>query len=222
MGRDTDLKPVMTFLRQLAKNNNRPWFEAHRPDYERARQLFESLVQDLILDVGRSEDMTGVTPKDCIMRIYRDVRFSKDKSPYKTGMGASIGPGGKRADRFHYYLHLQPGGGSMVAGGLHEPEAGQLRAFRAAIGRDARPFKSILAAKGFRQYFGDVYGERLKTTPKGFDGSHPEIDLLRLKEVVAMHRLPDEAVVARDLEAHVVKACAAMKPFLDYLRDVAG
>ena len=222
MSADTDLKPIMGFLAQLASNNNRPWFEAHRPDYERARLLFESFVQELILGIGLFEDMGGVTAKDCIMRIYRDVRFSKDKSPYKTGMGASIGPGGKKAYRFHYYLHLQPGGESMVAGGLHEPEPAQVNAFRAAISRDARPFKSIIADKGFRQYFGDVHGERLKTAPRGYDASDPEIELLRLKEVVAMHRLPDEAVLAPRLEVHVLKVCAAMKPFLDYLRDVAA
>lgn len=221
MNPGTDLKPIMTFLAQLARNNNRPWFETHRPDYERARSLFESLVVELILGIGRFEDMGGVTPKDSVMRIHRDVRFSKDKSPYKTGMGASIGPGGKKGYRFHYYLHLQPGGESMVAGGLHEPEPAQISAFRAAISRDARAFKSIIAARGFRQCFGEVYGVRLKTAPRGYDASHPEIELLRLKEVVAMHRLPDEAVLAPGLEAHIVKVCAAMKPFLEYLRHVA-
>ncbi len=101
---DADLKPVMAFLSKLARNNNRPWFEAHRPDYEQARLLFMSFVQELIEGLERFEDMRGVTPKDCVMRIYRDVRFSKDKSPYKTGMGASIGPGGRKA----YRLSLLP------------------------------------------------------------------------------------------------------------------
>jgi len=222
MKADGDLKPVMTFLGKLAKNNNRPWFEAHRDEYERARVLFEAFVQELIVGVGRFDDMQGVTPKNSIMRIYRDVRFSKDKSPYKTGMGASLGAGGRTGYRFHYYLHLQPGGDSMVAGGLHMPEPKQLNAFRAAIDRDARRFKSIVAARAFRQAFGELDGERLKTAPQGYERTHPEIELLRLKEVVAVHRFPDERVVAPDLSAQVVKVCAAMKPFLDYLRDVAG
>ena len=112
----------MCFLRELAKNNNRPWFEQNRPAYERAKGLFEDFVDEMILGLGAIEDMHGVTAKDCVMRIFRDIRFSKDKTPYKTGMGASIGPGGKKSYRFHYYLHIQPGNASMVAGGLHEPE----------------------------------------------------------------------------------------------------
>ncbi len=110
----------------------------------------------------------------------------------------------------------------MVAGGLHEPEPAQLNAFRAAISRDARPFKSIVAARAFRQYFGEVSGDKLKTAPQGYDRSHPEIELLRLKEVVAMHKLPDDVVVAPGLSAHVVKVCAAMKPFLEYLKGAAA
>ncbi|HET6846797.1 MAG TPA: DUF2461 domain-containing protein [Anaerolineales bacterium] len=222
MSPDTDLKPVMTFLAKLTKNNDRTWFEAHRQDYETARLLFMSFVQELIDGLNRFEDMRGVTPKDCVMRIYRDVRFSKDKSPYKTGMSASLGPGGRKSYGFQYYIHLEPGGRSMVAGGLHEPEPAQLNAFRANISRDARDFKAKVGAKAFRQYFGDVSGERLKTAPQGYDRAHAEIELLRLKEVVAVHKLADDVVVAPGLGAHVVKACAAMKPFLDYLRVATG
>lgn len=92
-----DLKPVLTFLSGLQKNNNKPWFEQHRPAYERARGEFEALVDELILGLGAIEDMHGLAAKDCIMRIYRDIRFSKDKSPYKIAMSASIGPGGRHA-----------------------------------------------------------------------------------------------------------------------------
>lgn len=222
MSPDTNLEPVMSFLGKLAKNNNRPWFEDHRADYEETRLLFLSFVQELIDGLNHLEDMRGITPKDCVMRIYRDVRFSKDKSPYKTGMSASVGPGGRKSYGFEYYVHLEPGGHSMVAGGLHEPEPAQLNAFRASIGRDARPFKSIIAARAFRQYFGDVSGEKLKTAPQGYDREHPEIELLRLKEVVAVHKLADDVVTASGLSAHVVKVCAAMKPFLDHLRAVTG
>jgi uncharacterized protein (TIGR02453 family) len=137
-------------------------------------------------------------------------------------MGASIGPGGRKAFRFHYYVHLEPGGASMVAGGLHEPEPAQINAFRSAISREPREFKAIVGAMAFRQYFGEVDGERLKTAPQGYDRSHPEIGLLRLKSVTAVHKLPDATVTAPGLGAHILKVCAAMKPFLDYLRRVAG
>jgi uncharacterized protein (TIGR02453 family) len=220
MAPTTNLKPVLDFLSQLAKNNNRPWFEAHRPAYEQARALFEDFVDELILRLGAVEDMRGVTAKDCVMRIYRDIRFSKDKSPYKTAMSASIGPGGKKAYRFQYYLHLEPHNASMLAGGLHEPESAQINKFRAAISRDSRKFKSIVADPAFKRHFGEAGGERLKTAPQGYSRDHPEIKLLQLKEVVAVHRLTDEDVASSRIADHVVKACAAMKPFLDYLSSV--
>jgi len=222
MSTDLDLRPVLKFLDGVAKNNNRVWFQAHRPEYERARDLFEDFIQELIFGLGSIEDMHGVTAKDCVMRIYRDIRFSKDKSPYKTGFSASVGPGGRKSYRFHYYVHLQPHNESMIAGGLHEPESAQLNGFRRAISRDARKFKAVVAESSFKRYFGEVEGERLKTAPQGYDRDHPEIDLLRLKEVVAIHRLADEDVLAPRFPAHAIKVCTAMKPFLDYLSAVAG
>jgi uncharacterized protein (TIGR02453 family) len=222
MSSNSDLKPVLSFLRELAKNNNRPWFEQNRPAYERAKGLFEDLVDELILGLGAIEDMRGVTAKDCVMRIFRDIRFSKDKTPYKANMAASIGPGGKKSYRFQYYLHIEPGDASMIAGGLHEPESAQINRFRAAISRNPRKFKTIVAEKSFKRYFGEIGGERLKTVPQGYDREHPEIELLRLKEVVAVHHLSDEDVLAPGFAKHVIKACTAMKPLLDYLGSVVG
>ena len=222
MSTDLNLQPALTFLAALAKHNDRPWFQAHRAEYERAKGTFEDLVEELILRLGATEDMHGVTAKDCVMRIYRDIRFSKDKSPYKRGFSASIGPGGRKSYRFHYYLHLEPHNQSMIAGGLHEPESAQLNGFRRAISRDARKFKAVASEKSFKRYFGEVDGERLKTAPQGYDRDHPEIDLLRLKEVVAVHRLTDKDVLTPHFAVHVVKVCTAMKPFLDYLSSVAG
>ncbi len=217
-----DLKPVLEFLSGLQKNNNKPWFEEHRSAYENAKGLFEDFVDQLIFGLGSIEDLKGVTAKDCVMRIYRDIRFSKDKTPYKTGMAASIGSGGRKSWRQHYYLHLEPHNASMVAGGLHAPESAQITKFRAAIDRDARKFKAVVNARAFKEYFGEVEGEKLKTAPQGFAHDHPEIELLRMKEVVAIHRLTDQAVLSPDFSAHVLKACAAMKPFLDYLNSIGG
>ena len=222
MSPNSDLKPVLRFLTDLGKNNNRPWFEEHRPAYEQAKGLFEDFVDELILGLGAIEDLRGVTAKDCVMRIFRDLRFSKDKSPYKTGMSASIGPGGRKSYRFQYYLHLEPHNASMIAGGLHEPESAQINKFRAAISRSPRKFKAIVADKSFKRYFGEIGGERLKTVPQGYDRDHPEIELLRLKEVVAVHRLADADVLAPGFTKHVVNACAAMKPLLDYLGSVVA
>lgn len=217
-----DLKPLLDFLGGIRKNNNKAWFEQNRAAYERARGLFEQLVDRLILGLGSIEDMQGTTAGDCIMRIYRDVRFSKDKSPYKIAMGASIGPGGRKSAHMHYFLHLQPQGQSMIAGGLHDPDSAQLNKFRAAIDRDARPFKAVVGAKAFKQYFGEVQGEKLKSAPQGYAREHPEIELLRLKEVVAIHRLSDETVLSPDFSAHLLKCCKALKPFLDYLDSIGA
>ena len=220
MNDQRDLKPVLDFLGGLQKNNNKAWFEKNRPAYEKAKDHFEAFVDGLILGLGSVENLGGVTARDCVMRIYRDIRFSKDKSPYKTGMGASIGPGGKRSTRLTYFLHLEPPGASMIAGGLHDPDSAQITKFREAIDRDAAPFKKVVNNKAFKQYFGAVAGEKLKTVPKGYDRDHPEIELLRMKEVVAIQRLTDAAVLSPDFSAHAVDAFTAMKPFLDYLNSV--
>ena len=215
-----DLKPVLEFLNGLQKNNNKPWFEEHRPAYEKAKAQFEDFIDEVIIGLGAVEDLTGITARDCVFRIYRDVRFSKDKSPYKMNMGASIGPGGKRSWRLSYYMHLEPHGASMVAGGLHAPDSAQLVRFRDAIARDSKPFKKVVNHKAFKEAFGEVSGEKLKTVPKGYDRDHPDIELLRMKEVVAVKRFPDAQVLKPGFSAQVVEAFTAMKPFLDYLNSV--
>ena len=220
MSNELDLKPVFDFLNGLQKNNNRIWFEKNRSDYENAKATFESFVDELIVGFGKIEDLKGVTAKDCIMRIYRDVRFSKDKSPYRTNMGAMIASGGKKSARLGYYLHLAPHNESMMAGGLYQAETGQLNKFRSAIDRNAQPFKAIINDKKFRQYFGTLDGEKLKTAPQGYDRDHPEIELLRLKQIVAIHHVSDEKVFSPRFSAHVLDTFTVMKPFLDYLNSV--
>lgn len=221
MSGQDNLETVLEFLKGLQKNNNKAWFEQHRAAYEAAKGAFEEFVDELILGLGQMEDLRGVTAKDSVMRIYRDVRFSKDKSPYKTAMSASIGPGGKKSRQLKYFLHIEPHDASMIAGGLHMPESAQINQFRAVIARDARKFKQIVSAQDFKHFFGAVEGEKLKTAPQGFAREHAEIELLRLKEVVAIHRIPDRDVLSPRFREHTLKAFAAMKPFLDYLNSVA-
>ena len=215
-----DLKPALDFLSDLKEHNNKPWFEEHRADYELARDRFESFVDQLILAYGSIEDFGGITAKDCVMRIYRDTRFSKDKSPYKTNMSASIAAGGKKSSSLGYYLHIQPHNESLIAGGLHMPSPEQLARFRKAIDQDAATFKVILNNKEFKKYFGSVEGEKVKTVPQGYSGEHPEIDLLRFKQVVVVHHLSDETVLTPTFGTHTIKVFKAMKPFLDYLNRI--
>lgn len=212
-----DMGPVIKFLQGLKRNNNREWFQAHRAEYETARSNFEEYVLALINELSRTESLPGVTPKDCIFRLNRDLRFTKDKTPYKPFMSAYIAPGGRKSRRMGYYVHLQPGDRSMFAGGLHEPEPKQLAAWRKSIGRDARPFKRITSDPTFRKYFGAVGGESLKTAPKGYPKDHPELDLLRLKSVTVTRTVPDKLVISARLLDETLTTFKAMKPFLDYL-----
>lgn len=215
-----DLHPVIDFLSGLGSNNNKPWFEQNRPAYDHARATFKIFVNDII-DVFRELDhLQGLAATDCIPRIYRDIRFSKDKSPYKTNMSAMIAPGGWKPTRLGYYVSLQPDGQSLVAGGLYDPAPDQLERFRQAIDRDAAGFKKVTNTGSFTEPFGALDGERLKTAPKGYDRYHKEIALLQLKQITAIHRFPDREVYARDFEEQVVHLCKAMKPFLSYLNSL--
>jgi uncharacterized protein (TIGR02453 family) len=222
MNDHVDLKPVLDFLNGLQKNNNKAWFEKNRPAYESAREHFEVFIDQLIVGFGSVEDLGGVTARDCVMRIYRDIRFSKDKSPYKRSMAASIGPGGKKSTRLNYYLHIEPQGASIIAGGLHAPDPTQITKFREAMDRNAEPFKEVVNNKSFKQTFGAVEGEKLKTAPKGYERDHPEIEWLRLKEVVAVQHLTDATVLSPKFSDHVMDAFMTMKPFLDYLNSMIG
>jgi len=216
----TDLKPILDFLGDLKEHNNKAWFEEHRAAYDTARTHFENFVDQLIGEYGRLEDLGGITAKDCVMRIYRDTRFSKDKSPYKTSMGATIAPGGKKSASLGYHLHLQPHNETLIAGGLYMPTPEQLASFRRAIDQDAAPFKAILDNKEFRKYFGMLEGEKVKTVPQGYTRDHPDIELLRFKQVVVVHHLSDEMVLSPKFNTHVIKTFTAMKPFLGYLNTI--
>lgn len=214
-----NLAPVLDFLSELEKNNARPWFEEHRRQYQKAKDLFEALVDQVIAEYRPVEDLGGLSAKDCVMRIFRDMRFSKDKLPYRTSLAASIAAGGRKSGRTPYYLHLEPHNRSMIGGGQYMPEPEQITRFRETVSRRPAPLKLIIGDPLFKQFFGSLQGEKLKTAPKGFAPDHPEIELLRLKDVLAVHTLSDAAVLADDFTGHIVKVFAALKPFLDYLNE---
>ena len=215
-----NLQDTLDFLGKLQAHNNREWFENNRAAYDRAREAFEMFVDDLIRGAGRIQDLKGVAAKDCIFRIYRDVRFSRDKAPYKTNMAAMIAAGGRKSGREGYYVHLAPHDESMIAGGLYMPSGEQIAKFRQAIARDAAPFKKIIAAREFKKYFGTLAPEKLKVAPLGYARDHPEIELLKWKQVVVAHPLADEQVLAPDLVPYAVRVFKAMKPFLDYMNSI--
>lgn len=216
-----DLSPVLEFLKGLRKHNERAWFESHRGQYQLARARFEDYIAVLLHEIGRSEPLGALSPKDCIFRLNRDLRFSKDKSPYKPYMSAYIAPGGRKSRNLGTYIHLEPGNRSMIAGGFHEPEPQQIASWRRAIDRDPRPWKKIAAEKSFRAHFGEVQGERLKTAPQGYPRDHPEIELLRLKQVTVARPLSDAEVLRPRFLRETMTTVGAMRPFLRYLAGLA-
>jgi len=211
-----DLQGVLSFSRALSRNNTREWFTAHRAEFDVASETFERVVGTLIAAISRFDPLGPLEPKDCIFRVYRDIRFSTDKTPYKPHFSAYMAPGGRKATRLGYYLHLQAGG-SFLGGGFHMPEPRQLAAFRDAIAEDAKPFRRITGAKPFRAMFGEIEGERLKTAPRGFPKDHPELGLLRLKSVIASRPFPDVMVTGPGFQQEVLATCKALRPFLEYL-----
>lgn len=217
-----ELQITLDFLRELTHNNTRPWFEANRARYQQAAGAFEAFVADVIVELGKREDLGSITPKDCIFRIHRDVRFSKDKSPYKANMGAAIGREGRRSQGLGIYIHIEPGGHSFVANGLYEPDKDQLERVRQHIAEDAGSLRAILAAPDFVRWFGAMEGDQLKTAPQGYDREHPAIDLLRYKQFLALHHMTDAEVVQEGLAERVIAARDAMQPFMNWLNEAAG
>lgn len=213
------LKPTLDFLRALQAHNNKPWFQAHRDEYAAARRAYEDFIDDFIQEFRSIEDFENLSAKDCVFRIYRDVRFSKDKAPYKINMGASIALGGKHSLRAPYYIHIEPPNQSFLAGGAYMPTPDQLAAIRRAIDRAPSGLKAAIGSQPFKKYFGSLTGEKLKTPPRGYPADHPEIELLKYKQFITGHALTDKDVLSPRLLAHAVEVFAALKPLLDWLND---
>jgi uncharacterized protein (TIGR02453 family) len=210
-----DLQATLSFLEDLRFNNNRAWFEANRKRYEAARAAAEDLVTDILARFKPVEDVTGTSAKDCFFRINRDVRFSKDKSPYKTNFGIVLGKGGRKAEGRSYYLNLEPGG-VFIAAGMYDPSPEQLKHIRAAIAADPAKLRKIINGKDFQHYFGGLKGDTLKTAPKGYEADHPAIDLLKHKQFLAVHDVTDAEALAADFAGEVVAVCKALKPLEAY------
>ncbi len=220
MKNQMDLAPVLLFLRDLEKNNQRAWFESHRTEYEAAHQRFEEFVNALIFEISKFDDLAGITAKECMFRIFRDLRFSKDKTPYKTYMSAAIGPEGKREGSFPYYLSVSPNNRSMLACGCHDPSSAQLVQWRNAVDKDPASLKKIIGRKDFIAAFGGLSGEKLARAPQGYPVSHPDIELLRLKNITIRHAVSDGELLSPSVVQESAAMFRTMKPFRDYLRSV--
>lgn len=214
------METTLKFLKQLSENNNKEWFDAHRKTYENSKAEFESVVK-LVVEkcIEFDNQLLGLEAKKCLFRINKDVRFSKDKSPYKLNMGASINPGGKKSMIPGYYIHIEPGN-SYLAGGCYQPMPEVLAAIRQEIDYNSAELKKILAAKDFKKYFKELSQEdKLKTAPKGYEKTHPDISFLQLKHFIAVHSLKDEEVLHKNFPTYAAKVFKAMYPLNLFLRN---
>jgi uncharacterized protein (TIGR02453 family) len=207
------------FLKDLKKNNNKEWFDKNRNRYGQAKSDFEGLAADVLRLLSRTDStIAHQQPKDCLFRINRDVRFSKDKSPYKTNMGMSISRGGKKVNFPGYYFHFEPGA-SFAAGGLWMPMAPELKKLRQEIDYNWEEFKKIVQSKKFKTIFGDLQknGETsLSRPPKGYDAAHPGIEYLKLKSFIASASVSDTDIASEDLAGKITATFEAMRPLIDF------
>lgn len=218
-----DIQPIYSFLTELKENNEKEWFAANKKRFDDCRKIFSELVEQIIVRFLEDDHaFQGVTPKECIFRIYRDVRFSKDKTPYKTSFSACIAPGGRKSQEAIRYLHLEPGN-TMLAGGLYKPDTDMLKKIRQEIDYNADTLKAILANAGFMQYFGDLRGDKLKRPPKGYDAAHPDVELLKYKSYTVFYQVPDGLALSDDFLIETEKVFKTMTPFNAYLNEtIAG
>lgn len=210
---------TLKFLKDLKKNNNKPWFEGHRKQYDVAKADFLLLIEGLINSIGKFDPPIGnLKAKDSIFRINRDVRFSKDKSPYKNNMAGYFNRGGKKSNGAGYYLHIEPGK-SMAAGGLWMPMAPDLSKIRQEIDYNFKDWKRITGIAGFKKMFteGVKSDSVLQRPPKGYDENNPAIELLKMKSFIVTRPFTDAEVQNRNFVKEVSKTFQTMKPMIDFL-----
>ena len=209
---------TLAFLQKLSKNNNKPWFDGHRDDYTIAKEDFESLVTDILGRLAATEPLfKEQKAKDCIFRIFRDVRFGKDKTPYKSHFGAFFSKGGRKFPGAGYYLHIDPGGKSFAGGGLWVPEPPLLKAVRQEIDYNFKEFSAIIGDKKFKKLFNTIDGEQLKKLPQGYSEDNPAIAFLKMKSFTVGHNITDSDITGKNFEKKVIEVFATMKPFVDFL-----
>jgi len=215
-----DFTGVYKFLQAIKKNNNRPWFEKNKSTYLEAKDFFEVFVGKFLDELIRfNPQLAGLNPKKLPFRIYRDVRFSKDKSPYKTNMGAGFSPNGKLIQEPGYYLHIEPGR-NFIAGGMYLPEPVNLSKIRQEIDYNGDKLDKIVKDKKFRKWFkGFDDFDKLKTVPKGYAKDHPRIDWLKHRSLIVSHSFTDSQVKGKNFLKQLTEASKAVKPLNDFLRE---
>ena len=213
-----DASLVLDFLTQLKLNNNREWFQENKKGYEAAKKEMESFVTEMITTIS-AIDPSLQTPamKDCMFRIYRDVRFGADKSPYKTNMGAFIAKGGRKSSYPGYYFHFEPGE-CMLAGGVYQPQPDTLKLLRNEVYFHSAELKEIMGKPLFKKHF-DQLGEfdKMKKAPKDFPADFPDIDLLKYRSYIVSEMIPDKTVISDNYQKQVLEMVHELQPFMAFL-----
>ena len=212
-------KSTLNYLQELTQNNNRDWFAENKETYSEELEKMTQFADSLLTKLRKHDTIETLNGKKSLYRIYRDVRFSKDKAPYKKHWAGSF----KRATdqkRGGYYYHIEPGNKSFIAGGFWSPSKEDLLRIREEIAMDAEELRTIINAKEFVETFGQLQGEQLKTAPKGFPKDHENIDLLRYKQFIFWKPFTDKEIISANFAEEADKTFKAMRPFFDYFSDV--
>ncbi len=219
-----NIENMLQFLRELSMNNNREWFAENKAWYDQVRSDFETLSTNLILEISKfDEEIKHVELKDCIFRIYKDIRFSKDKTPYKTHFGVFIASaGGRKSRRAGYYLHLDPTG-CFVSMGVWCPDPNMLKVLRQSVYDNIEELNEIRTSAEFSQYFNSFYEEdKLKTVPRGFPKEFQDAELLKLKHYLVDYKLDDSMLKTENFVSHIagiMKCAYPFNRFLNYTVD---
>ncbi len=208
------MKKALEFLKQLEKNNNREWFARHKTEYDLIVKENKVFFDQIYTELQEYDNLKGIH----IYRIYRDVRFSKDQTPYKNNFGVGYSRS-KPMLRGGYYIQIEPNN-SFVGGGFWGPDTKDLLRIRKEFELNTTAIEKITSNKTFLQYFGNIEGDAVKTAPRGFDKNHPAIDLIRKKQYVVMRKFTDKEVLSSNFQKEAILTLLAMRPFFDYMSEV--
>ncbi|MEN9300016.1 MAG: hypothetical protein RLZZ429_2329 [Bacteroidota bacterium] len=214
-------KSTLGFLKELKKNNTKEWFDTNRKKYEAAKADFAALTNAVIHGLGKKDPfVASLLAKDCTFRINRDVRFSKNKDPYKTNMGMYLSRGGKKSLFSGYYFHLEPGGNSFMGGGLYMPEPDVIKKVRQEIDYNWNEFSKIIKQKKFKTVYKELQREEgmvLSREPKGYEKDNPAIEYIKLKSWVATAPITDQLLTSDHLVKEIVGAFETLQPMIEFL-----
>lgn len=211
-------KETLDFLKTLSKNNNREWFAKNKHKYEAARENMVEFADALLSEMNKHDNIETESGKKSLYRIYRDVRFSKDKTPYSEYWGGGYRRATKKL-RGGYYFHIEKGRSSVI-GGFWGPNTDDLARIRQDIDLNSDEWRKVLNDRSFKQFFGELRGEQVKSAPRGYDKSHEAIDLLRYKQFLIKHSFTDAEVLSKDFVKKVNEAFRKMRPFFDHMSEI--